>query len=197
MFGVLALCSPQHCAAQVETVPHANQPPAQNQVPPRYESDKEPQESSSRDTKIDLSPPANDAKDHPFSDSSQSGETQATAGTQEFHPWDPHKAAKDVEVGDFYFNRKNYRAALARYQDALLWKDNDADATFRSAKCFEKMDKPSEAIAQYQQYLKILPHGKDAREAEKALGRLREKGVTSAASAKGRPEPPDPTDSSR
>ena len=38
----------------------------------------------------------------------------------EFHPWNPHKAAKDIEVGDYYFKeRKNYRAAADRYREAL------------------------------------------------------------------------------
>jgi rubrerythrin len=37
----------------------------QNQPPPRSERSREAGESSSRDTRIDLSPPPNDAKDHP------------------------------------------------------------------------------------------------------------------------------------
>ncbi len=41
--------------------------PNQNQPPPRSERDKEAGESSSRDTRIDLSPPKDDAKDHPNS----------------------------------------------------------------------------------------------------------------------------------
>ena len=40
----------------------------------------------------------------------------------EFHPWNPHKAAKDIEVGDYYFKRKNYRAAEDRYREALFYK---------------------------------------------------------------------------
>lgn len=184
--GLLVIGNAQPCMAQVETVPHTDEPPAQNQVPPRYESDKTTAESSSRDTKIDLSPPKDDAKDHPFSDTSEAGETEPGTGTQEFHPWDPHKAAKDVEVGDFYYRRKNYRAALSRYQDALLWKENDADAIFRSAQCFEKLDKPVDAAAQYQQYLKILPHGPDAKEAEKSVERLKPNSGKEAASNQGK-----------
>ena len=37
----------------------------------------------------------------------------------EFHTWNPHKAAKDIEVGNFYFKRGNYRAAEDRYREAL------------------------------------------------------------------------------
>jgi Flp pilus assembly protein TadD len=92
---------------------------------------------------------------------------------QEFHPWDPHKAAKSVEVGDFYFKRKNYRAAEDRYREALTYKNNDAIATFRLAVCLEKLDRPDDARAEYQSYLNILPHGPQAAEAQKAMDRLK------------------------
>src|ERR1051325_1677970 len=81
----------------------------QENQPPRAPSS-EAGESSSRSTKIDLSPPKDDAKDHPDSDSPDVQD--ANGDVQEMHPWDPHKAMKDLEVGDFYFKRKNYKAAL-------------------------------------------------------------------------------------
>jgi tetratricopeptide (TPR) repeat protein len=169
--------------AQIETVPHSSKAPDPNQVPPRYDQGRSAGESSSHDTKIDLSPPKDDAKDHPFSDTSDPDAEADTPGdTQEVHPWDPHKAAKDIEVGDFYFKRKSYGAALARYQDALLWKDNDAEANFRLGQCFEKVNNPTEAAAHYQTYLKILPYGPYAVEAQKALDRL--KGKVPAATTK-------------
>jgi len=89
------------------------------------------------------------------------------------HAWDPHQAAKDVEVGDFYFRRKNYRAAESRYREALLYKDNDAIATYRLAVCLEKLERPDEAREEYESYLKILPGGHDAEHARKALERLK------------------------
>ncbi|HKH99022.1 MAG TPA: hypothetical protein VJ999_07940 [Candidatus Sulfotelmatobacter sp.] len=137
--------------------------------------DDEPGESSSKDTQIDLSPPADDAKAHPQSSGALTDAEMSAAGADvgEFHPWDPHKAAKDVEVGDFYFRRKNYRAAEDRYREALLYKDNDAVATFRLAVCLEKMDRPGEARQEYENYLKILPHGPEAEQAKKALDRLK------------------------
>lgn len=89
------------------------------------------------------------------------------------HPFDPHKAAKDIEVGDFYFKRKNYRAAESRYREALLYKDNDAIATYRLAVCLEKLDRPDEAQEEYESYLKILPYGHEAEQAKKSLERLK------------------------
>jgi tetratricopeptide (TPR) repeat protein len=147
-----------------------------NQTPPRSARDKEAGESSSRDTRIDLSPPKDDAKDHPNSAVSLAGadEDDASADIQEFHPWDPHKAMKDIEVGDFYFKKKNYRAALGRYREALVYKPNDALANFHMAQCLEKLDKPDEARSHFEEYLKITPHGPLAREAKAALEKLKQ-----------------------
>lgn len=132
-------------------------------------------ESSSKSTQIDLSPPTDDAKAHP-----KSSEVLTDADTElgngdvsEMHPWDPHKAAKDIEVGDFYFKQKNYRAAESRYREALYYKDNDAVATYRLAVSLEKLNRPDEAVTEFESYLRILPHGPYAEDAKKAIERLR------------------------
>jgi hypothetical protein len=133
-------------------------------------------ESSSKDTQIDLSPPADDLSKHPESQNAlpdAEADADAAGGVvAEFHPWNPHKAAKNVEVGDFYFKRKNYHAAEDRYREALFYKENDAMATFKLAVCLEKMDRPEEALLEYGNYLKILPYGPEAGEARKAIDRL-------------------------
>jgi tetratricopeptide (TPR) repeat protein len=150
--------------------------PGQNQAPPRSDRGREAEagESSSRDTRVDLSPPRDDAKNHPNSGVTASDpEAEPSPDVQEMHPWNPYRAMKDDEVGDFYFKRKNYRAALARYQDALLWKEKDAVANFRIAQCYEKLDEPEQAFTHYQEYLKILPEGPLAKEAQKALQKLK------------------------
>ena len=140
--------------------------------------------SSSKDTRIDLSPPANDQKNHPMSGAAVSDAEDAASDVQEMHPWDPHKAVKDVEVGDFYFKKKNYRAALERYKDALVYKPNDALAQFRLAECFDKTGNSTEAVPHYQEYLKILPHGPFAADAQKALDKLKASGMKEATSTK-------------
>jgi Flp pilus assembly protein TadD len=82
------------------------------------------------------------------------------------------KALKDIEVGDYYFKRTNYKAALDRYKEALYYKDNDAVANFRLAVCQEKMGDKAEARKYYEQYLKILPEGPLAKDAHASLERL-------------------------
>jgi tetratricopeptide (TPR) repeat protein len=132
--------------------------------------------SSSLDTRIDISAPKDDAKNHPASKSTVAdldvSDSPDTSGIQEFHAWNPMKAMKDIEVGDYYFRRKNYRGALERYKDALYYKDNDAVASFRLAVCEEKLGDKTEARKYYEQYLKILPEGPFAKDAHAALDRL-------------------------
>jgi len=81
--------------------------------------------------------------------------------------------ATRIEVGDYYFKRKNYKGALERYKDALVYKPNDALANFRLAECEEKVGSASDAIQHYEAYLKILPNGPFAADARKSLDRLK------------------------
>jgi tetratricopeptide (TPR) repeat protein len=142
-------------------------------------------ESSSKDTQIDLSPPEDDAKAHPkSSEAAAQAETEmlgGKSGVSEFHTFDPHKAAKSIEVGDFYFRRKNYRAAEDRYREALRYKENDAVATIRLAVCLEKLGVLDDARSEYESYLKILPHGPESEQAEKAVERLKAQASTTKA----------------
>jgi tetratricopeptide (TPR) repeat protein len=165
----LALCLTGWTAAQA---PPDDKGPGQNQAPPRSDRDKEAGESSSRETRIDLSPPKDDDKNRHTGESISDADEDPSSDVKEFHPWNPHKALKDIEVGDFYFKRRNYHAALDRYSEALVWKSGDAIANFRMAQCFEKLDQPDEAVTHYLEYLKILPHGPLAGEAQKALEKL-------------------------
>ena len=137
---------------------------------------REAAESSSQDTKIDISPPKDNDKNHPGSKDAIEGldlpEASDNSGVQEFHPWNPMKARRDIDVGDFYFKRKNYKAALERYKEALYYKDGDALASFRLAVCQEKLGDKAEAKKFYEQYLKILPEGPFAKDAHASLDRL-------------------------
>jgi tetratricopeptide (TPR) repeat protein len=132
--------------------------PGPSQAPPRSEpqpAPRGPEDSSSRDS---LPAPEAEAPDD---------------SVTEMHPWDPHKALKDIEVGDFYFKRENYPAALSRYCEALTYKPNDAVATFRVAQSLEKSGDLAGAQPYYQAYLKIFPQGPLAAQSKKALERLK------------------------
>jgi len=120
-------------------------------------------QASSRDNRGDASAPLGDVQEHPDSDSADTGE---------LHLWNPHKADKDVEVGDYHMKRKNYPAAESRYREALLYQDNNAPAMFGLAQALEKEKKHEEAIQYYTLYLKTLPNGPKANDSKTALQRL-------------------------
>ncbi|HWR35496.1 MAG TPA: tetratricopeptide repeat protein [Clostridia bacterium] len=138
------------------------QMPAENEPAPR--SDDGAGHSSSKDTRIDLSPPRGDAMMHPNS--------EIPADVTEMRPYDPHKAEKNIEIGDFYFKKKNFEAAASRYREALSWKPNDAVATFRLGQSLESLGQGADARQAYEEYLKILPNGPSAEYAKKAVERL-------------------------
>ena len=148
-------------------------PPKDNRKQPPRSDQLAPDESSSKQTQIDISPPSGDEK--------HSGNTDSELS--EFHPWDPHKAAKCIEVGDWYFKQENYRAAMSRYQEALEWKPKDAEATYKLALVQEKSGDPTAALANYQAYLKILPNGPYAEKARKGIDRVKSKATPTAAQA--------------
>ncbi len=127
-------------------------------------------ESSSKTTKVNLAPPPGEP-DFRIG----GGDVDVRAGVNETKPWNPHKSDKDVEVGDFYYKRQNYRAAESRYREALYWMDNNALANFRLAQTLEQLGRYQEATKYYRQYVSILPRGNEANEAHKAVDRLANK----------------------
>ena len=166
-----------HAQAPVETVPTDKDaaPPEDNSANPPRSDGAAAGESSSKETQIDVSPPSGDAKDHPGAD------LDTPSDSAEFTQWNPMKALKAVEVGDFYFKKENYPAAVSRYREALDYKPHDAEATYKLAAALEKSGDLKGALENYQDYLKILPKGLYADKAEKGIERLKQKGITASA----------------
>ena len=150
--------------------PKSGTPPPKSGPPPRSEPIQDPNESSSRETQIDITDTSNQMPPE-----MNEGEESADSDVQEMRPYDPHRAEHDVEVGDYLMRRKSYRAAESRYREALEYKPNDALATFRLAVVLEKTSQLEEARQRYQEYLKVLPRGPFAEESRKALARLKPK----------------------
>ena len=174
LFGSLAgICCPLYPQNTGQGRPKNQQPPASDPVP-RSDTDEqsapplEEGESSSKQTQIDISPPKDDASKHPESDVSD---------VTEMHAWNPHKAEKDIEVGEFYMKHKNFRAAEDRFREALTYKPGDANATYRLAEALDAEAHYAEAAREYQEYLKIPSSGKFTSDARKALARLEQKNL--------------------
>src|SRR5258708_32654953 len=71
------------------------------------------EESSSKDTRVDLDPPRDDQKNHPASGAAEADGEDAASDVQVIRTKDPPTASKYNKVGDFKPNRKNYNPPLA------------------------------------------------------------------------------------
>jgi len=181
LLAIACVCLVGVCAAQeappVEQIPtdKSAPPPSDNRSKPPRSDNVPAGESSSKQTQIDVTAPANDASSHP--------EANLGNGDNEFSPYNPMKAMKDIEVGDFYFKKENYNAAISRYREALECKPHDAEATFKLAEALNKTEDFAGAKENYEAYLKILPYGPYAKKAKEALAKLKEAKTPSQSSS--------------
>jgi tetratricopeptide (TPR) repeat protein len=89
-----------------------------------------------------------------------------------YSAYDKGRVAEDIDLGNSYLKRKNYRGAEFRFEDALSIEPDNVEATFRLAESLARLDHGDEAQRQYEAYLKIAPNGIYAAQARKALAQL-------------------------
>ena len=83
------------------------------------------------------------------------------------------QAAKDIDVGYYYLNEKNYVAAESRLKEAVELKPDAAAAYIGLAQAQQKLGKSADSRKSYEAYLQIKPDGPDAEKVKKALAELR------------------------
>lgn len=89
--------------------------------------------------------------------------------------FNPLKAEKNLEVGQYYLKRGNYDAAIDRLKDALKYKTNFAAPHLYLGEAYEKKNRLEEAVKHYKRYLEILPSADDAKKIEKRISKLEER----------------------
>jgi tetratricopeptide (TPR) repeat protein len=102
-------------------------------------------------------------------------EESPEAADREKNIYVPPGAAKDVEIGNYYFRKGSYRAALSRFEEAAQADPTYAAAYLGLGKVYEKIGLKRKALDAYQKYLDDLPSEKDAEEAKgvhRAMARL-------------------------
>jgi tetratricopeptide (TPR) repeat protein len=95
--------------------------------------------------------------------------------TQPDPVFEPFKAEKSVEVGMYYLKKKNYDAAIERFQDALRFKPGFARPHFLLGQAYEKKGELEDSILHYTAYLEILPNAEDAKKVRKKITGLGKK----------------------
>jgi tetratricopeptide (TPR) repeat protein len=83
--------------------------------------------------------------------------------------FNPLEADRDVRIGNYYFKRHNYPAALSRFQEAAKWNPNMADAYLHIGETAEKMKDKATAKQAYRKYLELAPDSKDAERLKKKV----------------------------
>jgi tetratricopeptide (TPR) repeat protein len=129
------------------------------------------------------------AEDDRFS-SSRSGVSLAPAGDDsEVKPGQSARSKtreqqikEDLDVGEFYLSRKNWKGAQARYQSAFVLDAENPDTVWGLAEAERHLQLYKEAEGHYKLFLSYEPDGRRGREARKALEEV-EAALPSAAAA--------------
>jgi tetratricopeptide (TPR) repeat protein len=81
----------------------------------------------------------------------------------------PLESERNVKIGNFYFNKKDYRGALGRYERATKFNPSSAEAFFKVGEAEEKLHNPDKARIAYQKAAELAPDSKIGKEAKKKL----------------------------
>ena len=96
----------------------------------------------------------------------------ATQNAPDQPTWDPLRAEKDLEVGQFYMKKGDVDAAIDRYQDATIAKPGYAIPFRFLGEAQEKKGLKKQAIKSYQRYLDLFPHAEDGEKIRKKIDKL-------------------------
>ena len=78
-------------------------------------------------------------------------------------------AVKDIEVGNYYMDNKNWRGALSRFQSALVLAPENPDVYWGLAECQRRLGQFADARANYEKVVTYDPDSKHGKDAKKAL----------------------------
>ena len=85
-------------------------------------------------------------------------------------PFNPMESERSIKVGNYYWHKGKYRAALQRYELAAKYNPSSAEAYFKVAETEEKLKNADAAKIAFQKVIKLSPDSKLAQEAKKKLG---------------------------
>jgi len=131
---------------------------------PQQESSSKPPESPSKPAK-----PNDDMKPKP---SSKQKKDSATQNAPDQPTWNPLRAEKDLEVGQYYMKKGDVDAAIDRFQDAATAKPGYAIPFRFLGEAQEKKGLKKQAIKSYQRYLDLYPHAEDGDKIRKKIDKL-------------------------
>jgi tetratricopeptide (TPR) repeat protein len=123
-----------------------------------------PKESSSK--------PADPTSAAPPKQAAKPNKDNPTQNAPDQPTWDPLRAEKDLEVGQYYMRRGDVDAAIDRFQDATVAKPGYAIPFRFLGEAQEKKGLRKQAIKSYRRYLDLYPHAEDREKIQKKIDKL-------------------------
>jgi tetratricopeptide (TPR) repeat protein len=96
----------------------------------------------------------------------------ATESADDQPKWDPQRAEKDIEVGQYYMRKGDVDAAIDRFTDATVAKPGYAVPFKYLGEAQEKKGLKKPAAKSYQRYLDLYPRAEDAEKIRKKIDKL-------------------------
>ena len=116
-------------------------------------------------------PPGPPDSPHPKSSNKKPKDTPTNSASDQ-PTWDPLRAEKDLEVGQFYLKKGDLDAAIDRFQDAAAARPGFAIPYRYLGEAQEKKGDKREALKSYRRYLDLYPHAEDAKKIQKKIDKL-------------------------
>jgi tetratricopeptide (TPR) repeat protein len=85
------------------------------------------------------------------------------------YPFNPLEAEHDVQVGNYYFKTKKFKAAMGRFREATRYNPSYAEAYRRLGDSEEKLQDKQAANKAYTKFLELAPDAKEAEAVRKKL----------------------------
>ena len=89
--------------------------------------------------------------------------------------YNPMMAEKTLKIGDFYYKRKNYTAAIQRYLEALQYQPNRVETYEALGRTYEKTGEISKAVTLYRDFITKNPDSPKTPEFRLKLAKLEKK----------------------
>ena len=97
----------------------------------------------------------------------------ATQNAPDQPTWDPLRAEKDMQVGQYYLHKGDVDAAIDRFEDATVAKPGYAIPFRFLGEAQEKKGLKRDALKSYTRYLDLFPAAEDREKIEKRIAKLR------------------------
>ena len=88
---------------------------------------------------------------------------------------DPARSKENLDIGNTYFKRRNYPAAISRYIEAIAWQEDAISAHEALARAYEKHGEFTKAIQTLETVIEKNPNSPRNKEYQAKIDRLKKK----------------------